>query len=111
MKKYVDSDIEELVYKLFYETDSVIDSIEEHEKVNLTKIRKGVDDMLDYEARTQKRVDEATLDTKLSLAKNFVDNMKSQAPNETYANIIKMATSMLGLDEIIIQKLNSMYTL
>lgn len=63
--------------------------------------------MLDYEARTQKRVDEAKLD----LAKNFVDNMKHQAPNETYTNIIKMATSMLDLDEIIIQKLNNMYTL
>lgn len=107
MKKYADSDTESLVYQLFYETDNVIDSIEAHEKVNLTKIRKGVDDMLDYEARTQKRVDEAKLD----LAKNFVDNMKSQTPNETYANIIKMATLMLGLDETIIQKLNNMYTL
>lgn len=55
MKKYVDTDTEELVYQLFYETDNVIDSLEAMEKVNLTKIRKGVAEMLDYETRTQKK--------------------------------------------------------
>ena len=60
---------------------------------------------MDYETRTQKRVDEA----KLELAENFVNSMKNENPAADYTEIIKEAASMLGLEDKIISNLNEIY--
>lgn len=54
-------------------------------KVNLMNIRKGVFEMIDYDARMQKRVEE----TKLDMARKFVDSMKNEHTDEDYTKIIK----------------------
>lgn len=64
-----------------------------------------VTEMLDYEARTQQRVDAA----ELKIARNYVDNMKTEHPDIDYNRLIKKAATILGLDDGIVLKLNETY--
>lgn len=61
--------------------------------------------MIDYETRTQRRVDEA----ELKLARNFVENTKKEHPDIDYKKIIKKAASMLGLNDALVLKLTETY--
>lgn len=105
LKEHLDKDTERLVYDLFYDTSSVVGQIENIEKVNLTKVKKGVQDMIDYETRTQERVDEAIL----SLAKNAVDNYYKTHKEQGYTKIIESIANLLNLNEETIVALKKEY--
>lgn len=62
--------------------------------------------MIDYETRTQKRVDE----TILELAKNAVDNYSKAHKDKEYPEVIEWVTEILNLDEKIVAALKSEYT-
>lgn len=62
--------------------------------------------MIDYETRTQERVDEAIL----SLAKNAVDNYSKAHKDKEYPEVIEWVTELLNLDEKIVAALKSEYT-
>lgn len=113
-----------MVYKLFFDTQDIVNSIETVEKVNLTKIRKGVKDMIDYEARTQKRLaqqEELALQREklalqegkqkgiLETAQNLVESLKNEHKEASYDTIIKKAASLLGLDQPMVERLKSIY--
>lgn len=66
---------------------------------------KGVQDMIDYEARTQARVDEAIL----LIAKNAVDNYYKTHKEQGYAKIIDLIANLLSLDEKTITTLRKEY--
>lgn len=61
--------------------------------------------MIDYEARTQARVDEAILLT----AKTAVDNYYKAHKEQGYARIIDMIANLLNLDEKTIITLRKEY--
>lgn len=83
---------EKLVYDLFYNTNNIVNQIERMEKVNLTKVKKGVQDMIDYEARTQARVTESEVNT----AVTFLSRQISKGKRLTLEQAIKIITDNLG---------------
>lgn len=83
---------EKLVYDLFYNTNNIVNQIERMEKVNLTKVKKGVQDMIDYEARTQARVTESEVNT----AVTFLSRQISKGKRFTLEQAIKIITDNLG---------------
>lgn len=66
--------------------------------------------MLDYETRTQKRVEEATSEGMLKAAKNYIENVHKEHPEADYTLIVKKAITVLGLDEELASKLRKAYT-
>lgn len=54
-----DSSAAELLYKLFNDTQSIVTEIENVANVKLAKARKGVGDMIDYEAKLEEDLAEA----------------------------------------------------
>ena len=105
LKAYSDNETERLVFDLFYNTSNVVNQIESLEKVNLTKVKKGVQDMIDYETRTQARVNEAILLT----AKNAVDNYYKTHKDQGYSKIIESIAKLLNLNEETIKALKKEY--
>lgn len=55
--------------------------------------------MIDYEARTQKRVDEAVEATIFSTAKSAVDNYYKTHKDQGYSKIIESIAKLLNLNE------------
>lgn len=96
LKEHLDSDTERLVYNLFYNTGNIVDQIESIEKVNLTKVKKGVKDMIDYEARTQARVNEAEKATEVNTAVTFLSRQQSKGKKFTLEQAIKIIMDNLG---------------
>lgn len=96
LREHLDNDTERLVYDLFYNTSNVVNQIESIEKVNLTKVRKGVQDMIDYEARTQARVNEAEKATEVNTAVTFLSRQQSKGKKFTLEQAIKIIMENLG---------------
>lgn len=62
--------------------------------------------MIDYEARTEARVNEAII----TLAKNAVDNYSKAHKDKEYPEVIEWVTELLNLDEKIVAALKTEYT-
>lgn len=107
------NDTEKIIRKLFYDTSRAVDLIERVEKVNLTKIRKGVREMIDYEARTKARVEaavkeaearaearaeEAKTNTEIAMAVKLLKAQASKNKNIAEDKAIKFLCDNLGLD-------------
>lgn len=97
-----DSQTTDMVYKLFFDTQNIVNSIEAVEKVNLTKIRKGVKDMIDYEARTEQR--------EFSLISKMVESQKAENISLSYESIIAKLARQLELDSKMVQRLQTSYS-
>lgn len=111
--KKEDSEAANLLSKLIFNTNNIPEIIEKHEQINLTKIKRGVYNMIDYEARLEKRVAEAkaevTENTLIDTAKNFIESMRKKNPKASNKVLISSAVDMLGLNENIAQKLCEIY--
>lgn len=107
--KKQDDETEKMVYTLFNDTLNVVNLIESSEKVKLTKVMKGVTDMIDYEARTQQRETIARQKERLEAARNLVDSLKDEKPEASYKVIIAKAASLLKLDQKTVIELQEAY--
>ena len=105
MKNNLDDNTKKLVYQLFFDTGNVINLLETTEKVNLTKIRQGVNEMLDYEARTQARVKNAEFE----MAEKYIINAKKENPGASYEKIIAKAKKIFEFGEALEQELLQTY--
>lgn len=74
LKNHIDSLNDEMVYKLFFDTTNVVTMIEHTAKVNLTKVRKGVNNMIDYEARLAARLAESRIDYEARLEARLAES-------------------------------------
>lgn len=70
--KKEDNTAAELLYKLFNDTQNIVSEIENVEKVTLSKARKGVVDMIDYEARRREDLAEARAEALAEAARNMI---------------------------------------
>jgi Asp-tRNA(Asn)/Glu-tRNA(Gln) amidotransferase C subunit len=113
LKSNITNETVDMVYRLFFDTSNVIGMIEKNEKVNLTKIRKGVENMIDYEERTKIREDKAykngTQQGILEAAKNLINSMHREKEDIAYNKLIKRAELLLNLDKSIVDELNKEY--
>lgn len=92
---------EQMIRKLFYNTSRAIDLIEKVEKVNLTKVKKGVLEMIDYETRTKIREEKALTEGRAEgMIKVAVNALKAKAHGKELekASAIRFLTEVLGLD-------------
>lgn len=65
---------------------------------------------IDYEARTEARIQARVDETILKLAKNAVDNYSKAHKDKEYPEVIEWVTELLNLDEKTIATLKSEYT-
>lgn len=68
-----------MIYTLFNNTSNIVDLIEVSEKVNLTKVKEGVFNTIDYEERTKQRVETAKQETLEMTAKILVESVKKKS--------------------------------
>lgn len=77
-----DNDLIDMVNTLFFDTPALTEKIEAQTTISLAKVRKGVYSMIDYEARTKKRLEENTKqvarktahDRDVSISKRYLTN-------------------------------------
>lgn len=99
-----------MIYTLFNNTSNIVDLIEVSEKVNLTKVKEGVFNMIDYEERTKQRVETAKQETLEMTAKILVESVKEEKPDASYTSIFNKVDSLLKLDNTMKQRLQEIYS-
>ena len=93
----------DLVYKLFNNTSGAVNKLEAVTKINLTKVRKGVFEMLDYEKRTQARVEKAAAEGRaegeLSTAIKTLNIQISKGKKFNVDSAARFLCDNIGIDE------------
>lgn len=89
--KKEDSTAAELLYKLFNDTRNIVSEIENTEGVTLNKARKGVGDMIDYDARLKEDLAEAMAEEKVNGIKNVIKAYKhlKQEPSAARSAVLE----------------------
>lgn len=93
-----DSSAAELLYKLFNDTQSIVTEIENVANVKLAKARKGVGDMIDYEARLEEDLAEAREEER-EKAREKVKEAEEKAKEAEEEAIRKMAKMFYNLGQ------------
>lgn len=102
----------DLIYRLFNETNSVVNKIETIEKVNLTKVKEGVFEMLNYEERSQVReqnakqqgLKEGRAEGELASAIRTLQIQLSKGKKFSFNTAVQFLCDNLGTEEDIAKK-------
>ncbi len=89
-----DSETERMIYTLFHNPKEVVQLIETAEGIKLVKVEKGVTEMIDYEARTLRRVEEAKKETAIETQRKTAERMIREG-KLSFEDILKIEAELM----------------